>query len=126
MVRPGGHRATPAGERADPGDYLWPDDFNPMTALEYQARGKKWTAHGDRLPRRHHPDGQLVAEPDINTPGPPQARSRLRRFPARRPPPGRRRPRDQDRHHRGQEIMQMTQAMGKQQRTQALVQRLKL
>ncbi|MFK0015811.1 hypothetical protein [Streptomyces sp. NPDC091027] len=42
-------RGVHKGERADPGDYLWPDDFNPMTALEYQARGKKWTAHGDPM-----------------------------------------------------------------------------
>jgi hypothetical protein len=36
------------GERMDSSDYLWPQDFNPMTALEYQARGKKWTQHGDQ------------------------------------------------------------------------------
>lgn len=34
------------GERVNAGDYFWPDEFNPMTALEYEAKGKKWAVSG--------------------------------------------------------------------------------
>lgn len=36
-------RGVHKGERIDPADYYWPDDFNPATGLEYQRRGKRWT-----------------------------------------------------------------------------------
>lgn len=42
-------RGVHKGERVDPADYYWPDDFGPMTGLEYQARGQKWTATGSMI-----------------------------------------------------------------------------
>lgn len=39
-------RGVHKGERVNPGDYVWPDEFNPMTALEYQAVGLKWAPNG--------------------------------------------------------------------------------
>lgn len=38
-------RGVHKGERIDQGDYFWPDQFNPQTAIRYEARGLKWTAH---------------------------------------------------------------------------------
>ena len=34
------------GERVNPGDYIWPDEFNPMTGLEYEAAGLKYACNG--------------------------------------------------------------------------------
>ena len=39
-------RGVHKGERVNPGDYMWPDEFNPMTALEYEAKGKKFAPTG--------------------------------------------------------------------------------
>lgn len=39
-------RGVHKGVRVDPTDYLWPEDFGPMTGLEFQAQGLKWTAQG--------------------------------------------------------------------------------
>lgn len=38
-------RGVHKGERIDQGDYFWPEQFNPMIGLRYEARGIKWTAH---------------------------------------------------------------------------------
>ncbi|MFD6934590.1 hypothetical protein ACFWAP_00345 [Streptomyces goshikiensis] len=46
-------RGVHRGEKTNAGDYRWPADFGPMTALEYQARGQKWTQTGDSIPGRH-------------------------------------------------------------------------
>ena len=42
-------RGVHKGERVNPGDYVWPDEFNPMTALEYQAQGLKWAPQGGEV-----------------------------------------------------------------------------
>lgn len=42
-------RGVHKGERIDPADYFWPDDFNPSTGLEYEARGERWTAQGTMI-----------------------------------------------------------------------------
>ncbi|WP_188279363.1 hypothetical protein [Streptomyces sp. CBMA29] len=42
-------RGVHKGERIDPADYYWPDDFNPSTGLEFEARGERWTAQGSMI-----------------------------------------------------------------------------
>ncbi len=39
-------RGVHKGERIDQSDYLWPAEFNPMTGLEFQARGEKFAPQG--------------------------------------------------------------------------------
>ena len=39
-------RGVHKGERINAGDYLWPDEFNPYTALQYQAQGLKFAPQG--------------------------------------------------------------------------------
>lgn len=39
-------RGVHKGERIDPRDYYWNDAVNPQVALEYEARGLKWTQQG--------------------------------------------------------------------------------
>lgn len=39
-------RGVHKGERVNPGDYIWPDEFNPMTGLQLQAQGKKFAPPG--------------------------------------------------------------------------------
>ncbi|MFE9412381.1 hypothetical protein ACFYN0_26835 [Streptomyces sp. NPDC006704] len=39
-------RGVHKGSRLAPKDYHWPSDFGPMTGIEYQMRGRKWTATG--------------------------------------------------------------------------------
>lgn len=46
-------RGVHKGERINPGDYMWPTEFNLMTGLEYEARGEKFAPSGaiqTRLP----------------------------------------------------------------------------
>lgn len=43
-------RGVHKGERIDPGDYIWPKTFNLFTALEYEAKGKKFAPTGDQNP----------------------------------------------------------------------------
>ena len=45
-------RGVHKGERIDQGDYFWPVEFNPTVGIKYEARGQKWTAHGDTLVER--------------------------------------------------------------------------
>lgn len=40
-------RGVHKGERINPGDYVWPKEFNPETALRYEAQGKKWAPSGE-------------------------------------------------------------------------------
>lgn len=47
-------RGVHKGERIDQSDYFWTDDVNPMAALEYQARGLKWTQRGTAAERLAH------------------------------------------------------------------------
>lgn len=39
-------RGVHKGERINPGDYIWPDEFNLYTALQYQAQGLKFAPTG--------------------------------------------------------------------------------
>lgn len=39
-------RGVHKGERVNPGDYVWPAEFTPMTGLEYEAKGLKWAPNG--------------------------------------------------------------------------------
>jgi len=39
-------RGVHKGERINPGDYVWPDEFNPMTGLLLQSQGKKFAPTG--------------------------------------------------------------------------------
>lgn len=39
-------RGVHKGERINPGDYLWPDEFNLFTALEMEAKGQKFAPPG--------------------------------------------------------------------------------
>lgn len=39
-------RGVHKGERVNPGDYFWPDEFNPMTGLQYEAKGRKFAPSG--------------------------------------------------------------------------------
>ncbi|MET9120013.1 hypothetical protein [Streptomyces sp. NPDC004528] len=60
-------RGVHKGERIESSDYLWPADFNPMTGINYQAKGQKWTATGDQLTGRHLVNGgqvQMADDPD--------------------------------------------------------------
>ena len=38
----GYQRGVHLGERIDPGDYLWPDELGPFSALQMEARGERW------------------------------------------------------------------------------------
>lgn len=51
-------RGVHKGERINPGDYLWPDEFNLYTALEYEARGLKFAPTG-AAPVRLTNDGRV-------------------------------------------------------------------
>jgi hypothetical protein len=39
-------RGVHKGERVNPGDYLWPEEFNPMTGIELEAQGLKYAPVG--------------------------------------------------------------------------------
>jgi hypothetical protein len=51
-------RGVHKGERINAGDYLWPDEFNPYTALQYQAQGLKFAPQGAE-PVRLTNDGKV-------------------------------------------------------------------
>lgn len=44
--RPAYSRGVHKGERINPGDYLWPREFNLMTGLEYEEQGLKFAPNG--------------------------------------------------------------------------------
>ena len=44
--RPANARGVHKGERINPGDYVWPDEFNPMTGLMMEAQGLKFAPTG--------------------------------------------------------------------------------
>lgn len=52
-------RGVHKGSRIEPQDYFWPEDFNPYTGLEMQARGKKWSAQGSPVERLVYGDKWL-------------------------------------------------------------------
>jgi hypothetical protein len=39
-------RGVHKGERVNPGDYLWPDEFNLLTGLKLESQGKKFAPPG--------------------------------------------------------------------------------
>lgn len=53
-------RGVHKGERVDPGDYVWPADFNPMSGLEAEAKGIRWAPAGNPTERLAHA-GQVNA-----------------------------------------------------------------
>lgn len=52
-------RGVHKGSRIEAQDYFWPEDFNPYTGLEFQARGQKWTASGSPVERLVYGDKWL-------------------------------------------------------------------
>jgi hypothetical protein len=44
-------RGVHKGERINPGDYVWPDEFNLFTSLQLEAKGKKFAPVGAESPR---------------------------------------------------------------------------
>lgn len=52
-------RGVHKGERINPGDYLWPDEFNKWTALQLQEKGLKYAPPGAE-PVRLTRDGNYV------------------------------------------------------------------
>jgi hypothetical protein len=57
-------RGVHVGSRVPPQSYFWPERFNMDTALRYQARGRKWTAHGDLTPPLAHLGKVAVTDND--------------------------------------------------------------
>lgn len=47
-------RGVHKGDKIDASDYFWPQDFNPLTGIDVEARGLKWTAVGDPVERINH------------------------------------------------------------------------
>lgn len=62
-------RGVHKGERINPGDYIWPDEFNKMTGLVLQSQGKKFAPPGAE-PVRLTNDGKVgprgLPTPDEN------------------------------------------------------------
>lgn len=58
-------RGVHKGSRIEAQDYFWPADFNPMTGLEYQARGKKWSQSGSPIERLVYGDNRMTQEEEI-------------------------------------------------------------
>ena len=52
-------RGVHKGSRIAAEDYFWTADFNPMTGLEAQSRGKTWTAQGSPVERLVYGDKYL-------------------------------------------------------------------
>jgi hypothetical protein len=61
-------RGVHKGERINSGDYVWPAEFNPMTALVLQSQGKKFAPPGAE-PVRLTNDGKVgprgIPSPDV-------------------------------------------------------------
>lgn len=74
-------RGVHKGSRIEPEDYYWPDDFNPMSGLEAQKRGKKWTAQGSPVERLVYGDKYMSQaeaaqfRQELNLPVDPQMQS---------------------------------------------------
>lgn len=56
-------RGVHKGERIDVRDYFWTDEVNPNIGLQYEARGKKWTAQGDVVERLAHGGRNAITTP---------------------------------------------------------------
>lgn len=76
-------RGVHKGERINPGDYLWPDEFNKWTALNLQAQGLKYAPPGAE-PVRLMRDGNYVPrglqrnEEDPQAQSSPERRAKLK------------------------------------------------
>jgi len=74
-------RGVHKGSRIEAQDYFWPADFNPMTGLEAQRSGKKWTASGSPVERLVYADKFLTQAEEVqireqmNLPPDPQMRN---------------------------------------------------
>lgn len=74
-------RGVHKGSRIEPQDYFWPADFNPMTGLEHQKKGKKWSAQGSPVERLVYGDKWLTQmeeaqiRSEMNLPVDPQMRN---------------------------------------------------
>lgn len=58
-------RGVHKGSRIEMQDYFWPADFNPMTGLEHQSRGKKWSAQGSPVERLVHGGSTLTVSEEM-------------------------------------------------------------
>lgn len=56
-------RGVHKGEKVELSDYFWPPDFGPTTGLEYQERGRRWTAKGDPVERFAYGGRHLLTSP---------------------------------------------------------------
>lgn len=56
-------RGVHKGDKIDQRDYFWPDEFNPNTGLEYEARGLSWRAKGAVEERLVHQGKTEMASP---------------------------------------------------------------
>ncbi len=74
-------RGVHKGSRIEAQDYFWPADFNPMTGLEHQKKGKKWSAQGSPVERLVYGDKWLTQmeeaqiRSEMNLPVDPQMRN---------------------------------------------------
>ncbi|MEU7147088.1 hypothetical protein AB0B15_03450 [Streptomyces sp. NPDC045456] len=57
-------RGVHKGSRLSPDDYHWPTDFGPMTGIEHQMRGQRWTAQGSPEGNHLAHEGKYSATPD--------------------------------------------------------------
>jgi hypothetical protein len=76
-------RGVHKGERINPGDYLWPDEFNKWTALNLQAQGLKYAPPGAepvRLTRNggYVPRGLSTTDDTEQQPINPERRARMK------------------------------------------------
>lgn len=53
-------RGVHKGERIDPQDYFWPDEFNPQSGLMYQAAGMRQSPSVDLAARYGLTDRQMI------------------------------------------------------------------
>lgn len=62
-------RGVHKGERINPGDYIWPEAFNPLTGILLESQGKKFAPPGAE-PVRLTNDGKVgprgIPTPDIS------------------------------------------------------------
>lgn len=61
-------RGVHKGERINPGDYIWPQEFNPLTGIILESQGKKFSPPGAE-PVRLTNDGKVgprgIPTPDV-------------------------------------------------------------
>lgn len=57
-------RGVHKGSRIDPQDYYWNDVVNPMSGIDAQRQGKKWTAQGTAGDQINHMGKNHLLTPD--------------------------------------------------------------